>query len=105
MEASPAMEASHAMKATESLGGTVDLPQVSAVLNYLVPMSDKPRSLAYEPPPGVPQTNMILEGHKVDIHDVRPISRDLSLDREGIRLVARPSAVRDFYDEDEVRRT
>ncbi len=94
------------MEATATLEGpaSVRIPHVSAVLNYLVPTPDKPRSLAYEPPPGVPQTNVTYEGHTVAIHDIRPIARDLSLDREGIRFVARPSAVRDFYDDDEVRR-
>jgi hypothetical protein len=94
------------MEATATLDppAITRLPHVSAVLNYLVPMSDKPRSLAYEPPPGVSQTNITYEGHAVAIHDIRPIAADLSLDREGMRLVARPSAVRDFYDDDEVRR-
>lgn len=80
------------------------LPHVVGQLNYLVPMAEKPRSLAYEPPPGQAQTNIVYEPHAVAIHDVRPIAGDLSLEREGIRLVDRPSQVRDFGDEEAVRR-
>jgi hypothetical protein len=83
---------------------TARLPHVTAVLNYLVPPAEKPRSLAYEPAPGEPQTTASYEAHTVPIHDVRPIAGDLSIEREGLRLVARPTRTRDFYDEDELRR-
>jgi len=77
---------------------------VNAVLNYLVPAAEKPHSYTYDPPPGVPQTTAQYEGHSLAIHDLRPIAGDLSLDREGIRLIEQPTEVRDFYDEEEVRR-
>lgn len=80
-------------------------PHVNAVLNYMVPMAERARSYAYEQPPGVPLTNIVYEERTVSIQDVRPIAGDLSLDREGLRLVSRPTAVRDFYDDEEVRRT
>ena len=38
------------------------------------------------------------------IYDVRPVAARLSLDSEGLALVTHNSAVRDFYDEDELRR-
>jgi len=38
------------------------------------------------------------------IYDARPVATRLSLDREGVALVEHHSAVRDFYDEDELRR-
>jgi len=80
------------------------LPRVDAVLNYLAPMDQKPRNYAYDPPPGVPQTNARYEPHEMPIHDVRAVAGDLSLDGAGLRLVEQDSAVRDFYDEDELRR-
>jgi hypothetical protein len=80
------------------------LPHVDAVLNYLTPMGEKPRNYAYEPPPGVPQTTARYEPHKVPIYDIRRVAGDLSLDDVGLRLVDQPSAVKDFYDEDELRR-
>ncbi len=81
-----------------------NLPHVEADLNYLVPMAEKPVNYTYEPPVGVPRQNGAYEAHTLPIRDARPISRNLSLDREGFALVVRDSAVRDFYDEDEVRR-
>ena len=38
------------------------------------------------------------------IHDARPVAGRLTLDGEGLALVEHRSAVKDFYDEDELRR-
>jgi len=43
-----------------------------------------------------------LDRRTMLIHDARPMT-GLSLDREGFLLAERPSAVRDFYDAEEVR--
>ncbi len=80
------------------------LAGVEANLAYLAPMTERPHSYAYDPPPGVPRTNTANAPHLVTVHDARPIARDLSLDREGFRLVEHHSAVCDFYDADELRR-
>jgi hypothetical protein len=79
-----------------------NLPYIEATLNYLTPMAEKPVKYTYSPPPGVPQQNWVSETRNVPIRDARSIVRDLSLDREGFVLVDRGSAVRDFYDENEV---
>jgi hypothetical protein len=79
------------------------LPRVEAALCYLEPMSEKPRSLEYEPPPGVPRTTAVYRDYRVTIRDVRPVASALSLEREGFQLVTAPSSVRDFYDEEEIR--
>jgi hypothetical protein len=75
---------------------------VQASLNYLAPMAEKPHSYAYEPPPGVPQTNRVIEKQTVAIHDARAIADRLSLDREGFALIHDVSAVSDFFDDNEV---
>ena len=80
------------------------LPQVEAVLNYLAPMADRPRNYTYEPPAGVPRSNIVTDTHIVPVHSARPIAADVSLDREGFALLHQRSAVRDFYDDEEVRR-
>ena len=80
------------------------LPFVEAELNYLAPMAGRPSYLAYEPGPGEPRSNMTHEAHRVRIHDMRPIASEIDLDRQGFELVEQRSAVRDFWDEDEVRR-
>ena len=73
-------------------------------LNYLAPMTERPRNYTYDPPAGVPRSNSVAETHVVPILSVRPIAAEISLDREGFALVQHQSAVHDFYDDDEVRR-
>ena len=76
---------------------------VTADLNYLAPDLDRPRTYTFEPPSGEPRSNIVPEPHSLPIHDIRPIGETVSLDREGFALVRQSSAVKDFYDEDEVR--
>jgi hypothetical protein len=80
------------------------LPYVEGVLNYLAPMAERPINLAYDAPPGVPRSTGVAEAHRMTIYNVRPVAARLSLDSEGLALVTHNSAVRDFYDEDELRR-
>src|SRR5216684_2397842 len=76
---------------------------VTADLNYLGPALNRPRTYTFEPPSGEPRSNIVPEPHSLPIHDVRPISEMVSLDREGFALVRQNSSVEDFYDEEEVR--
>jgi len=80
------------------------LPYVEAELNYLAPMAERPRYYAYEPEPGEPRSNLTPEPHQMHIHSLRPIADDLGLDVQGFALLEQRSAVRDFWDDDEVRR-
>ena len=80
------------------------LPHVEADMNYLAPMADRPRNYTFEPPAGVPRSNIVHEAHKVAIHDARPVAGEVSLDANGFALVNHRSAVRDFFDDEEVRR-
>jgi hypothetical protein len=79
------------------------LSYVTAGLNYLTPSVDRPRTYTFEPPSGEPRSNIVPEPHIVPIHDVRPISDTVSLDREGFALVRQKSAVKDFDDEDQIK--
>lgn len=83
---------------------TDQLPRVDATLNYLGRTDERPRNYTYEPPPGVPRSNTVRDPHVVPIHDARPVADDVSLDREGFALIHAASAVKNFWDEDEVRR-
>jgi hypothetical protein len=88
-----------------NMGGTIEnLAAVEAALNYLAPMPERPRSYVYEPPPNVPQTTAVSVAFKVPIRDARPIAGTITLDRHGFELVKHRSAVRDFYDDGEVKR-
>ena len=80
------------------------LPFVTAELNYLAPTAGKPRTYAFDPPPGEPKSTNLPEPHRVPIFDGRPIAPGFSLDREGFALVKHPTIVRNFYDENEIRR-
>jgi hypothetical protein len=80
----------------------VDLKTVVAPLNFLVPMAEKPVAYNYEPPPGVPARTCAGEQHQVAIRDARPLIGRLSLDREGFVLLHRQTAVKNFYDEEEI---
>jgi hypothetical protein len=76
---------------------------VEATLNYLVNGSEKPVIYTYEPPPGIPKTTGKFEPRSVLIRNAR-LGQESSLDREGFRLVHQESAVRDFYDREEVKK-
>jgi hypothetical protein len=80
------------------------LPRVEAEMNYLTPMAERPRNYTYDPPAGVPRSNIVQEPHRVAIHDARPVAGVLSLDANGFALVKHHSAVRNFFDDEEVRR-
>ena len=84
---------------------TVDnLRAVEAILNYLVPTTERPRTYTYEPPAGTPQTTAVSTAQKIPIRDARAIAHQITLDQQGFALVRHHSAVRDFYDDEEVKR-
>src|ERR1700761_9397619 len=80
------------------------LPFVTAELNYLAPTSGKPRTYAFDPPPGEPRSTALPEPHNVPIFNGRPIANSFSLEREGFALVRHPTSVVNFYDDNEVRK-
>jgi len=82
----------------------LDLDHVEAPLNYLAADSEKPFVYTAAPPPGMPQRSGRFEPKVVTIRDGRRLQRRLSLDKEGFALARQPTAVRDFYDDAEVRR-
>jgi hypothetical protein len=87
----------------DTLTDTTTLAGVEADLHYLADMAERPHNYAYDPPAGTPRSNAVYEAHRVLIRDARPVAADLRLDREGFAFVRYDSAVRDFYDEDELR--
>src|SRR5437016_7493352 len=77
---------------------------VTADFNYLTPSADRPRNYTFEPPTGQARSNIVPEPHGLPVYNVRPISENVSLDREGFAVVRQRSAVGDFYNEDEVKK-
>src|SRR5277367_633317 len=80
------------------------LPHIQATLNYVAATGEKLVSYAYEPPAGIPLSNVRVEGHATIIHDLRPAASELALDEVGFRLLTHRSAVKDFWDEEEIKR-
>ncbi len=78
-------------------------PDVWAELNYLAPISERPRTYTYEPPAGTPQTNAVHEPHRVPIHDLRAQADRFTLDGQGFALLDHKTEVTNFDDEDEIR--
>jgi hypothetical protein len=76
---------------------------VEAPMNYLADLSIKP--VTYNPPlgTGLPRRDGNYRNFSVRVHDARPHARKLSLDRQAFILTTHDTAVRDFYDEQEVR--
>jgi hypothetical protein len=80
------------------------LPHIDATLNYLAVPGERPVSYAYEPPPGTPWSTAGSEAHEAAIYDLRPAASDFALDNAGFQLVTHPTSLKDFWDEEEVRR-
>jgi hypothetical protein len=79
------------------------LPQVIGEVVYLTKTADKPHTYTYDPPDRVAKTNIVNAPHAVPVFDMRPVADSLTLDVQGFALVPAPSAVRDFYDEAQLR--
>ena len=88
----------------EAAGNRAGIP-IEASLNYIEPTSEKPVYYAYEPPAGTPRLTGKFVAHNVPIRNAREVVRDLSLDKQGFQLTHQETAVRDFYDQEEVKRT
>jgi hypothetical protein len=80
-----------------------ELEYIEAMLNYLDNSGEKPESYG-----GVSQAraDQMRKGryreHRMRVYNARPIAGQLSLEGEGFILVRHPTAVRDFYNEDQV---
>jgi hypothetical protein len=79
------------------------LDSITAPLNFLAPMAEKPVAYNYDPPPGTPvRTGRNIE-YQVPIRNARPMVDELSLDKEGFVLLHHQTAVTSFYDEEQIR--
>src|SRR6202011_3687772 len=76
---------------------------VNARLNYLAEATPKPVNYAYEPPAGVPRRSGKYVQQSVAIRSGREVVGELSLDINGFVLTPHETAVKDFYDPDEVK--
>jgi len=92
------------MSTTSELGINGPLDRIEAPMNYLVDTGEKPVSYTYEPPPGVPARSGKIVKQTVPIVNGRPVVDQITLDNQGFMLTETPTAVHDFYNDEEVRR-
>src|SRR5271155_2795695 len=85
----------------EHVDGGIEV--VNARLNYLAEATPKPVNYAYEPPAGVPRSSGKYTSQSVAIRNGREMLGKLSLDTNGFVLTDHETAVKDFYDPDEVK--
>jgi hypothetical protein len=76
---------------------------VVASLNYLAEATPKPVNYTYDPPAGVPRRSGKYVAQSVAIYNGREVLDQLSLDTNGFVLTEHETAVKDFYDPDEVK--
>lgn len=78
------------------------LKRIEVPMNYLTKGSEKPVNYMYTPPPGVPPRTGQYGKYTVPLYDGRSIAQHLSLDTNGFMLTRHETAVKNFYDPDEV---
>src|ERR1700730_10890655 len=83
---------------------TRQLRGIVAPVNFTAPMTEKPYSYNYDPPPGVKPRNTENEEHTIPVQSPRAVGEALALDREGFVLVHHKTAASDLYDEDLITR-
>lgn len=82
----------------------IQTDSVTASLQFSVTTDEIPVALVSEPGLGPDKHSWTTAEHDVVIDDARAMAEQLDLDRQGFALMRHPTAVRDFYDDDEVRR-
>jgi hypothetical protein len=80
-----------------------EIKVVIAQLNYLAEATPKPVNYAYDPPAGVPLRSGKYLAQTVAIRNGREELNKFSLDTNGFVLTEDETAVKDFYDPDEVK--
>lgn len=80
-----------------------EIKVVNAQLNYLAEATPKPVNYAYDPPAGVPLRAGKYLAQTVAIRNGREQLNKFSLDTNGFVLTEDETAVKDFYDPDEVK--
>jgi len=84
-------------------GAPANLDHILAPVNYLADRSERPVAYLYEPPEGVPLRSGKNVKEQMTIRNGRPLAWQLTLDDQGFALVNHKTAVRNFYDDTEVK--
>jgi hypothetical protein len=79
------------------------LPSVRTIVQFTEDDGSTPVSVVREMGAGPDPRNGKYVDQEISIFDGRPIAKDLTLDENGFTLTRFPTAVKDFYDNDEVQ--
>jgi hypothetical protein len=91
---------------TNAIRATIEADAGVAVdLTYLAPTRERPRSLAYTPIDGTPETTAVADPRLVHVHDPRGEEDLFSLDESGFAVVRHSSSVTNFQDDPQIRGT
>ena len=80
------------------------LDRITAPVEFAVDTGETPITLVSQPGNGPETRTGSFVQRKITIHNGRPITDRLDLDREGFRLMRRPTTVVNLYDDEEIRR-
>lgn len=80
------------------------LESVKTRAQFTVNTGEAPVALVSKPGAGMDQRTGTFEDRDIVVHDGRPIADQLDLDRQGFELMRYETAVKDFFDDEEVRR-
>src|SRR6185503_3602180 len=83
--------------------GIREFSMVQAAVNYLADLSVTP--VTYNPPAGAGMPRRVgnYRDFTVRIVDGRPLTKELSLDKQAFKLVRHDTEVGDFYDPEQVK--
>lgn len=81
----------------------IELSAVTAPAQFASKDGTTPVALVKQAGQGPDTHFATTEEHSITIYDARPFAAELDIDVEGFALKRYPTAVRDFYDDDEVR--
>jgi hypothetical protein len=77
---------------------------IEATLNYIVDDGSKVFTIVATPGSSDTRSGGTADPHRVKIHNGRPHVKEFDLETNGFRFVDHDTEVKDFYDEDEIKR-
>ncbi len=83
---------------------TIEPSTIEATLNYIVADGSKVFTVVATPGARDGRYGGTPDPHQIALHNGRPHAKDFALERDGFRFVRHDTKMKDFYDEDEIKR-
>ena len=78
------------------------LDSVTAEVQFTAKTGETPVALVKQPGQGQDTRTGTFEEHRITIYNARPVAEQFDLDRQGFELWDYPTAVKDFFDDEEI---